>query len=140
MSRICLMRSAATLLLLTGIATLIAQPAVAQEWEFNAALYAWLSGVEGTIGIGQAGDQPVDASFSDLAGLLDFAAAGHFEAHNDKIVLITDVNYVGLGSERDAEVDGEPVSVNMDFSQWIVELSGGYRITPEFDVLLAGRY
>ena len=140
MQRHVIVRSIAISLAVAGFSTVLAKPSIAQEWEFDAALYAWLSGVDGTIGVGRAGDQPVEASFSDLAGFLDFAAAGHVEAHNGRFSIITDVNYVGLGSDRDAEIGGQPVSVAMDFDQWIVELSGGYGITPEFDVILAGRY
>lgn len=140
MQRQTLGRIVAISLVMAGCTSVFARPSIAQEWTFDAALYAWLSGVDGTFGLGRAGDQTVDASFSDLAGFLDFAAAGHFEAHNGKFSIITDVNYVGLGSDRDAEIDGQPETVNMDFDQWIVELSGGYAITPDFDVILAGRY
>ncbi len=140
MSRHGLGKTIAIVLTVSGFSTVLARPSIAQEWEFDAVLYAWLSGVDGTIGVGRASDLPIEASFSDLAGFLDFAAAGHFEAHNGKFSIITDVNYVGLGSDRDTEIDGQPVTVNMDFDQWIVELGGGYGITPEFDVILAGRY
>lgn len=116
------------------------RPAAAQEWEYQATVYAWLSGLDGTIAATPlGGGVPVSASFSDLAGFLDFAAAGHFEAQNPKFVLIGDVNYVGLGSDRDAEIEGEPVSIELDYDQWIFELGGGYRISPEFDLLLVGR-
>lgn len=117
------------------------RPALAQEWDYRASVYAWLSGLDGTIGVGRVGSNvPVDASFSDLANFLDFAAAGHFEAQNKQLVLIGDVNYVGLGGKRDAEIEGETVSIDMDYNQWILQLGGGYRLTPELDALLVGRY
>ncbi len=117
-----------------------ARPAAAQGWEYRATVYAWLSGLDGTIAATPVGGGiPVSADFSDLAGFLDFAAAGHFEAQNPNFVLLGDVNYVGLGADRDAEVDGETVSIALDYDQWIFELGGGYRISPEFDLLLAGR-
>jgi hypothetical protein len=37
-------------------------------------------------------------------------------------------------------VGNETVDINVDIKQWIMELGGGYRVTPEFSVLLAGRY
>jgi hypothetical protein len=117
------------------------RPAAAQEWQFYGAAYAWLAGLDGTIGAGPAGGgQPVEASFSDLASYIDFAAAGHFEARNAKVVLLTDINYVGLGAERDADVEGVPVTIDMDYNQWIIEAGGGYRISENFDALLVGRY
>ena len=127
--------AAAMLLLAT------AGPVAAQTWSFEASIYAWLAGLDGTIGVSPlGGGQPVEASFSDLAGFLDFAAAGHFEAHSPKVVLLGDINYVGLGAERDAEVEGQPVTVDMDYNQWLLELGGGYRLSSEFDLLLVGRY
>lgn len=131
--------SCATLAGLLLLAT--AGPASAQGWQYRASLYGWLAGLEGTIGVTPVGGGvPVEATFSDLAGFLDFAAAGHFEAQTDRVVLLADINYVGLGAERDAEIDGQPVTVNMDYNQWIFELGGGYRLSSEFDALLVGRY
>jgi hypothetical protein len=127
--------AAAMLLLAT------AGPVSAQDWSYEASIYAWLAGLNGTIGVSPlGGGQPVEATFSDLAGFLDFAAAGHFEAHSPKVVLLGDINYVGLGAERDAEIAGQPVTVDMDYNQWILELGGGYRLSREFDLLLVGRY
>lgn len=119
---------------------LAAVPAAAQGWQYDAVLYGWISGLDGTIGLGRAVDEPLEASFSDLAGYLDFAAAGHFEAHNPKMVLLTDIYYVNLGAERDAEIGRQTVKVNMDFRQWILEFGGGYRVSEQFDLLLVGRY
>jgi len=118
-----------------------ARPAAAQGWEYDAAAYAWLMGLDGTIGLSPIGaGQPVDASFSDLAGFLDFAAAGHFEAHNPRFRLLGDVNYARLGATRDATIDGQTVSVDLDYTQWILELGGGYRLSGVVDLLLVGRY
>jgi len=129
-----------TLVAIGGLLT-TARPVVAQGWEYDAAAYAWLMGLDGTIGLGPLGPgQPVDASFSDIAGFLDFAAAGHFEAHNPRFRLLGDVNYAALGANRDAEIDGQPVSVDMDYTQWILELGGGYRLSSVVDLLLVGRY
>jgi hypothetical protein len=133
--------SGSCLLAASALVVTTASPAMAQDWEYRAAVYGWLSGLDGTIGTTQLGDGvPVDATFSDLAGFLDFAAAGHFEAMNEKIVFLGDINYVGLGSERDAEIEGIPATIDMDYNQWIFELGGGYRVSREFDLLLVGRY
>ena len=122
------------------VTALTARPALAEEWNYDAALYGWFSGLDGTVGVGRLGDQPAEASFSDLVGYLDFTAAGYFEARNPKMVLMTDIYYVNLGAQRDVEVLKQTVKTDMDFSQWILELGGGYRVSEKFDVLLAGRY
>jgi hypothetical protein len=122
------------------ITALAALPALAGDWKYDAALYGWFSGLSGTIGVGRAGNLPVEASFSDLNGYLDFSLAGHFEARNPKYVLLADIFYVNLGAERDVEIRRQTVKVNMDYTQWIMELGGGYRLSENFDVLLAGRY
>jgi len=115
-------------------------PAAAEDWKYDFVLYGWLSGLEGTIGVVDVAEVPVDATFDDLAGYVDFAMAGHFEGKKTKGLWITDVAYTNLGSERDATVANQPVTVDMDLTQWIIEGGGGYRATPEFDLLLVGRY
>jgi hypothetical protein len=143
-------------LALVIIAEFVVAPALAQEpqgtpppsqyagspagWRYDAILYGWFSGLKGTIGVTGVAEEPVDATFDDLAGYVDFAMAGHFEAKNAKAVFVGDLSYVGLGAERDAQVANETVKVDLDIAQWILELGGGYRFTPEFDVLVVGRY
>ena len=132
--------SLATLAVAAGL-QVTARPVAAQGWEYDAAAYAWLMGLDGTIGLAPLGPgQPVDASFSDIAGFLDFAAAGHFEAHNARFRLLGDVNYARLGASRDATIAGRAVSVDMDYTQWILELGGGYALSSVVDLLLVGRY
>jgi hypothetical protein len=116
------------------------EPAAPSDWHYTAVLYGWLAGLEGTIGFGDVLQEPVSATFEDLLGYVDFAMAGHFEAKNRSAVLLTDVSYTALGSSRDGQVGNQTVNVDLDIVQWIIELGGGYRVSQEFDVLLAGRY
>ncbi len=116
------------------------EPAEPSEWHYIAVLYGWLAGLEGTIGFGNQLEEPVSATFEDLAGYVDFAMAGHFEAKNPKMVLLADLAYTDLGSSRDAQVNNQTVTVDVDITQWIIELGGGYRVSQEFLVLIAGRY
>lgn len=109
-------------------------------WKSEFGLYGWLSGLEGTIGVADIAEEPIDATFDDLAGYVDFAMAGHFETRNASTVLIADVSYTGLGAERDATVANQPVTVDGDLQQWIVELGGGYRVSPALTLLVVGRY
>lgn len=136
----CLKRTRTVTVAAAIITALAALPTLAGDWNYDAALYGWFSGLSGTLGVGRAGDLPVEASFSDLAGYLDFSLAGHFEARNPKYVILADVFYVNLGAERDAEILRQTIKLNMDYTQWIIELGGGYRVSENFDVLLAGRY
>jgi hypothetical protein len=122
------------------ILALPSHTALAGELEYDASLYGWLSGLSGTLGVGRIGDQAVDATFSELVGYLDFTVAGTFEARTRQFIVLTDIYYVNLGAEREAEVHGQQIKIDMDYSQWIFELSGGYRVSEKFDLLLAGRY
>jgi hypothetical protein len=121
-------------------------PAISQEspepsgWNYNAAFYGWLAGLEGTMGFGDQFQEPVDATFKDLAGYVDFAIAGRFEAINPQMAFFTDVAYTDLSSSREAEIRNQTVTVNMDITQWILEFGGGYRVKEEILILFAGRY
>lgn len=117
-----------------------AAPASSEGWKYNTALYGWLSGMSGTIGVAGLDGQPVDASFEDLASFLDFAMGVHFEAVNPKMVLLTDIWYVNLGSTQTGEILDQPVDVEFDMVQWIVELAYGYRVSEDFTAFVAGRY
>lgn len=127
-------------LTLVCLLVLAAAPASAGEWEYDVVLYGWLSGLEGTIGVLDIAEQPVEATFDDLAGYVDFAMAGHFEGKKTRGLFIADIAYTNLGSERDATVANQPVTIDMDLTQWIIEAGGGYRATPELDLLVVGRY
>ncbi len=116
------------------------EPEAPSEWQYDAVLYGWLAGLQGTIGFGDAVEEPVEAEFDDLLGYLDFALAGRFEARNSSWMVETDISYTNLGAKRDAQVEDETVSVELDIVQWIVEVGGGYRVTEELLILLAGRY
>lgn len=102
-------------------------PVAAEEWKYDFVLYGWLTGLEGTIGVLNVAEEPVDASFDDLLGYVDFALAGHFEAKQATTVLLTDVAYFNLGSERDATVANQPVAVDLDLQQWILLTASGSR-------------
>lgn len=125
--------------LLAAAALFAAVPAHA-ETKYNLVWYGWLTGLEGEMGIGDAATFPVTASFEELLDYVDFASAVHFEAQEPRAVLITDVAYFNLGAEREAMVRNSTVNIDMDLQEWVFELGGGYRITPELDLILAGRW
>ncbi len=125
--------------LLTAASLVWASPASADEWDCDLGFYAWLAGLDGTIGVANVSDVPVDATFSDLASFLDFAGATYFEARKPKFTLQTDISYVKLGEIRQAQVGASLVDVDLSFVQWIWEVGGAYRLTPKLDAWLAGR-
>jgi hypothetical protein len=116
----------------------MSSPVRAEEWECDLGFYLWMCGLEGTIGSGPV-DAPVSAEFTDLASYLDFALAGYFEARKPRYILATDISYVNLGEERTAQIGASTIEVSLDVKQYIGEVGGAYRLTPEFDVWLAGR-
>jgi len=103
-------------------------------------LYLWLAGLDGSMGFGRVDDVPINASFSDIAGYLDFSMAGYFEYRQPKWIVGTDIFWVKLGETRTASINGGPdVDVDLNFDQYIGALGGAYRVTPQFDVWLTGR-
>lgn len=127
-------------MVLTAVPAASQEPADSSNWHYDAVVYGWLAGLEGTIGFGDIVQEPVEATFDDILGFVDFALAVHFEARNRKAVILTDISYTDLGSSRDAQVANQPVSVDVDITQWILEFGGGYRVSKEFVALLVGRY
>lgn len=112
------------------------------EWKYDIGIYAWLAGLNGSIGVANH-EQAFSASASDLLKNLNFSAGGHFEARDPKLTFIFDVFYAGLG------IDAAPVTVGdttftpdatVESDEWILEGSFGYRVIPELEVLLAVRY
>lgn len=119
---------------------LLCSPASAGEgWKHELGLYGWFSGLEGTIGVADIAEVPVDATFDDLASYVDFAMAGHYEAASSSTVWLADVSYTGLGSDKDAMVGNQTVNIKGDLSQWIIEGGGGWRVSPEVTLLMVGR-
>lgn len=128
-------------ILIVVLALLACSPAFADVGTHHSlGVYGWFTGLKGTIGIADLAEQPVDVTFDDLANHIDFAIAAHWEGRGETTVLLADVAYNNLGAERDATVANQPVKVDGDLQQWIIEFGGGWRTTSEFTVLLVGRY
>jgi hypothetical protein len=100
-------------------------PAVS-PWTFEASLYGWLLGVDGTTGVGPFTSN-VDESFSDLLSNIEMAAALRFEARNGRWGFIADGFYAELGAS------GNPPGplydyVDINLKQFIGELDVAYRV------------
>lgn len=128
------------LLLATMIIMCAATVGASEDWTHHLGIYGWLAGLDGTIGIGDKVESPVSATFEDLAGFVDFAMAGHYEARGPSSVFLADICYTGLGGQTSTQILNQTATADMGLDQWIIELGGGYRVAPKFDILLAGRY
>jgi len=76
-----------------------AQATSSDEWEFQITPYIVLGSLHGTGGIGNRSTQ-VDMSFGDIFGALKFALMGVFEARKGKWVLLTDVEYISVETDK----------------------------------------
>jgi hypothetical protein len=126
------------LCILTPINFIYAQ----SDWRYDAGLYGWFAGLEGTIGLANQQEE-FQASVGDLLENLTFSAGGHIEARNPELSFILDIFYAGLS------VDAPPVTVgdstftpngSVDTDEWILEGSFGYRAVENLEVLMAVRY
>lgn len=112
------------------------------EWKYDLGLYAWLAGIDGSIGLANQ-SQVFSATASDLLENLTFSAGGHFEARSPQLTFILDIFYAGLS------IDASPVTVGdttftpnatVKSDEWILEGAFGYRIIPNLEGLFTVRY
>lgn len=118
-----------------------AQPA-AGEWAFTLTPFLWATGVEGDVGVRRVPDVGVDADFSDVWDVLDFALMGMFEARKDRFGLLFDGLYAKVSD--DADTPGPIFSdAEIEFSHQTYSVAAGYRViekqTP-VDVFAGVRY
>jgi hypothetical protein len=113
------------------------------NWEFKTSLYGWFAGIDGTVGVATA-EQNIDATPADLLNNLEFTMGGHFEARNPSVSLIADVFYMGLGRESTVEktIGRNTIIKNgsLDLDEWVAEVAFGYRLSKEFELLVATRF
>ena len=102
------------------------QPAPTDKWQFQFSPYFWLASLHGTTGTGNRTAQ-VDESFSDIFHSLKFAFMGVFEARKDKLVVLTDLEYVSIGDDR--ATPGPLFSaVDTKIKTFIFDPEVGYRV------------
>lgn len=107
-----------------SIAEIPAKPA--SEWQFRIEPYGWLTGIDGTTGVGPFVTN-VEQSFSDIFDDIKMAAALQFEARNGRWGFIADGFYADLGNS--GTTPGRLYdTVEIDMKQFIGELSVAYRV------------
>lgn len=100
-------------LLTCALGGLAAQTAVEPEhWSISVTPYVWMSGLEGTIGVGSNLSQ-VDVNFSEGAEDFEFGFASLLEIRRHPWVFRTDFFYVSL-SDEGATSAGNTVTVGQD--------------------------
>jgi len=126
-------------LLAAAFAILVAPQAAAQsgsnEWQFAIAPYLWAAGMDGTMTIA-AFEQDIDVPFSDIIENLDLAFMGHFDMRNERWVLSSDLIFVDLEDSED--LTGGTVTAGVDLT--ILEVAGGYRVSPAVALLVGARW
>jgi len=127
---------------LAVLAAGIASPAVAETmWDSELFLNGWFYGVDGTVAAGDATTGfPIEASVDDIAAFKDFSMGVHLDSRTEKAVLLLDVQYLNLGTERDFELPSGIERGELDFKHWTFEGGGGYRLSETFELLGVGRY
>ncbi|HKP50844.1 MAG TPA: hypothetical protein VJU17_12555 [Gemmatimonadales bacterium] len=87
-------------------------PAQPEHWRITFTPYVWMSGLEGTIGVG-SNISDVDVSFTEGAEDFEFGFAGLLEGRRHPWVLRTDFFYVSL-SDEEAASGGSTLTVGQD--------------------------
>jgi hypothetical protein len=101
------------------------------EWHFQFSPYLWVAGINGQAGIGNL-VVDVDSGITSSNVKLNSGFMGVFEARKNKWLVLTDIQYSNLGTERP-----NPgilfSSASADFKTFILDPEVGYRITENPD-------
>jgi hypothetical protein len=121
------------------VLTLVVPQAAAQSgsnnWRFAVAPYLWAAGMDGTMTIAGT-ETDIDVPFIDVIDNLDLAFMGHFDMRNDRWVLSSDLIFVDLESSQD--LGQGTVTAGVDLT--LLELVGGYRVSPAVALLAGARW
>jgi opacity protein-like surface antigen len=107
--------------------------AAAQGWEYSMSIYAWMSGIETSVGT-PFGTVETELSFGDVLENLDFAFFGTFAAHNGPWVVLGDLNYSDLSANRGAPVGANFADAEVNTTLTIASAFGGYAIVDRPDL------
>ena len=96
------------------------------KWQFQLTPYLWIAGVKGRAGVGNL-VVDVDAALTDDDVDLNFGFMGTFEARKNRFVILTDLQYSNLGTDR-ATPGPLFSSASADFKTFVLDPEVGYRI------------
>jgi hypothetical protein len=111
----------------TGRATAASpQPAATDTWQFQLTPYLWIASISGRAGIGNLVTD-TSTSVTDSNVELNFGFMGTFEARKNKFIILTDLQYSDLATEK-----GNPgplfSSTRASFKTFVLDPEVGYRI------------
>ena len=99
----------------------------AKDWKVFIALYLWMSGLNGDLGIGN-NTADLDVSFGDIWENFDIGAQLHFEFWWKKWILFIDPSYVKLSTNNSQTNESGSVRAKSEVKQFYLEFAGGYRV------------
>ncbi|HEY7160927.1 MAG TPA: hypothetical protein VH815_06685, partial [Acidobacteriota bacterium] len=112
-----------------------AQSQETEKWNYTAAFYMWMSGVDGTVGaLGRTVD--AEASFSDLISNTKFGVMTGLLARKGRLSISGDFIYVRLGTEEQIP----PFKVDIEIIPTMLEGTGGYQIGKNVDAYAGIRF
>ena len=125
-------------LLATITVTFLASaPLQASDWTHEVAPYMWGTSLEGTTTIGSE-TVDVNASLSDILDALEMAAMGSYRGSKDRVSVLFDVVYAGLGGSDTGPLEAARADVDID--QLVIEGDLGYAFTDHLHGFVGMRY
>src|SRR5262249_49610204 len=96
------------------------------KWQFSLTPYLWIVGISGNAGL-FGREVEVDSGITSSNVHLNFGFMSTFEARKDRFVLLTDLQYSNLGTDRPTP---GPLfsSATADFKTFVLDPEVGYRI------------
>ncbi|HSE32460.1 MAG TPA: hypothetical protein VLA93_12890 [Pyrinomonadaceae bacterium] len=109
-----------------------AQSTDPDEWHFQFSPYLWIAGVTGRAGIGDL-VVDIDSGLTDDNVKLNSGFMGTFEARKNKFVLLADLQYSNLGTERPSPRGLLFSGAEADFKTFIFDPEVGYRVAENIE-------
>jgi len=96
------------------------------KWQFRLTPYLWIAGISGNAGLGNL-TVGVESGLTDEKVNLNFGFMATFEARKNRFIILTDLQYSNLGTDRPTP---GPLFSNAtaDFKTFILDPEVGYRI------------
>lgn len=111
------------------------ESAQGSRWAHTVAAYVWGSGMSGQVAAGNVGAD-VDVSFSQILENLQAAGMLAYRGTSGRWAVMANVIYMGLGATKDGRLGG---STEADVDQSLLEIDGGYRYAPRWEVYFGAR-
>lgn len=100
------------------------------EAHYTITPYLWLTGLNGTVGVGRV-ESKVDLSAGDVLDMLEFGIMGSAEARKGPWMMAFDGIYAKLGAGRVVAIRGDTGAFDLTQHETIIQTMGGYTIAQE---------